>query len=95
MRAARWPPQRVQTLGGERVDRPLTGLARLLARLQVAEPREALGLDVVLALSRPVEHTPASRHAHQIVCARATGSHESEDLVGEEGQLISCDSYET
>ena len=53
-RRARPLPQRLQALVGERVDGALARLARLLARVEVAEARQALGLDVVLALPRPV-----------------------------------------
>ena len=80
--------QRLEPLVGERVDGPLAGLARLLARLEVAEPGEPLRLDVVLALAGPVEHPAAPRHAQQVVGAGARPADEAEDLVGEEGQLV-------
>jgi len=71
------------------VDGARAGLARLRARLEVAELGQALGLDVVLALAGPVEHAPAPRHAQEVVRAGAVAAHEAEDLVREQAQLSS------
>ena len=63
--------QGIEPLVGQRVDGALARLARLLARLQVAELRQPLRLDVVLALARPVEDPAAPGHAQQVVRAGA------------------------
>ena len=86
---ARPRAQRLEPLVGQRVHGPLARLARLLARLQVAELREPLRLDVVLALPRPVEDAPAPRHLEQVVRAHALAPDEAEDLVGEQAELRS------
>ena len=80
--------KRVETLVGERVDRALARLARLLARGEVAEPREPLRLDVVLALAGPREEAAAPRDAQEVVRARAAPAHERERLVREEGEFV-------
>ena len=79
--------QRLEALVGERVDRPLARLAGLLARLEVAELGQPLGLDVVLALARPVEEAVALGHPQQVVRADALAADEAEDLVGEQAEL--------
>jgi osmotically-inducible protein OsmY len=86
--SARIIPERVQTLVGERVHRALPRLARFLAGLQVAELREPLRLDVVLALAGPIEHAAAPGHAQQVVRTRSAAADETEDLVGKERQLM-------
>ena len=60
-RGARVRTERLEALLGERLDGPLASLAGLRAGGEVAEPRETLWLDVVLALSRPVEHASEYR----------------------------------
>ena len=80
--------QRVEAAIGEGVDGALAGLPRLLARVEIAEPGEALGLDVVPALTGPVEHAAAPRHPQQVVRRSAVAPDQAEDLVGEERQLV-------
>ena len=79
--------QRLEALVAERVDRALARLARLLARLEVAEPGQPLGLDVVLALAGPVEQAVALGHPQEVVRAHALAADEAEDLVREEAEL--------
>ena len=81
--------QRLEPLVGQRVDRPLARLARLLARLEVAELGQPLGLDVVLAFARPVEDPAAPGHLQQVVRAHALAADEAEDLVREQAELRS------
>ena len=79
--------KRVEPLLGQRVHRSLPRFARLASCLEVAETGESLGLDVVLALTCPVEHAPAACHAQEVVRAGAAAADEAEDLVREEAQL--------
>src|SRR5262249_32675419 len=72
---------------GEGVDRALPGLARLCARGEVAELREPLRLDVVLALPGPVEDPAVPRHLQEVVRAGSAVADEAEDLVREEAEL--------
>jgi hypothetical protein len=66
----------------------LPGPAGLLAGLEVTELGEPLGLYVVLALACPVEDAAAAGHPQQIMRAGALVTHEPEDLVGEQAELI-------
>ena len=80
--------QRLASLVGERVDGALARPAGLLAGRQVAELREALGLGVVLALSRPGEHPSALGHLQEVVGAGSLTADQAEDLAG--GQAEFC-----
>ena len=80
--------QGVDALLRQPVDGSLSRLARLLLRLEVAEPGEPLRLRVVLALAGPVEHAAATREAEEIVGARTSAPDEAQDLVREEAQVI-------
>ena len=86
-RSLRVLAQSLEPLLRERVHRALAGLAGFASCLEVAELREPLWLDVVLALSGPVEHAPPSRHPQEVVRPRAAATDEAEDLVREEAEL--------
>ena len=77
----------VEPLLGERVNGAFAGLARFASCLEVAELREPLWLDVVLAFSGPVEHPPLSRHPQEVVRARAAATDEAENLVREQTEF--------
>ena len=65
----------------------MAGLAWLGARRQVSELGEPLGLDVVLALTGPVEDPAVLRHPEEIVRAGPAGAYQAKDLVGEQAQF--------
>jgi hypothetical protein len=79
--------ERFQALVRQRVNGALPGLARLGARRQVSELGQPLGLDVVLALTGPVEDPTVPRHPEEIVRPGLVRADEAEDLVGEQAQF--------
>src|SRR5579862_7503944 len=80
----------IQPLFGQRVDRALPCPPRRLARLEVAELREALRLDVVLALAGPGEEAAPAGDTEQVVGTGSASPHEGEHLVREEGELVAA-----
>src|SRR5262249_32028648 len=80
--------QRAATSLRKGVDGALSRLPRFLACVEVPEPGEALRFDVVLALAGPVEDAAVLGHPQQVVCACAALADETEDLVGEQRQLV-------
>jgi hypothetical protein len=79
--------KRLQALVGQCIDGARAGLTRLGACRQVSELGEPFGLDVVLALTCPVENPPVPRHPEEIVRAGPVRPDEAEDLVGEQAQF--------
>ena len=86
-RRSRVVGERRESPVSECVDSAFAGLARFATCLEVAEPCEPLWLDVVLALSGPVEDSAALGHPKKVVRAGAAATDEPEDLVREEAEL--------
>jgi fluoride exporter len=86
-RSPRVLTESLEPLVRQGVDRSLARSTGLAARVQVSELRKPFRFDVVLALARPVEHSPPTRQPEEVVRASAAAADEAEDLVGEQAQL--------